>query len=496
MDDNPLESSPASASPGAVARRWLTPAIIGAAFLLQTLNATVVVNALPAMASTFGVATLRLNAAITFYLLAAAVFLPLTGWIADRYGARRVLMASIALFAVSSLACGLAQELDHLLAARVAQGAAGASLMPVGRLILLRTTPKAELVGALAVLTMPAMLGPIIGPVLGGAIVTFAAWRWVFFMNLPIALLGLILVWRYVPEVKERGAGPVDLIGITLIGAGLSALIFGFENLGRDEARPGLVAGLFGGGLAAFALYAWHARRAPNAVIDLNVFRKPTFSASVIGGAFMRVALGANPFLLAMLLQVAFGLSAFTAGLMISLSGIGALLMKVSATPILRRFGFRAVLMVNAVLVGASFMAYALFTPQWPHWAIMAVLGVAGFLWSLQLTALNALAYAEIDQDEMSRAATTASVIQQLVQSVGIGMAATLLHLLMTLRGETQLTAAAIWPAFLIIGLVTMISMVWFVRLPADAGDEMNGRGPGLGGGRRQRLDRGSLGKR
>jgi MFS family permease len=193
VGDNPLHPSPTTEPPGAGAGRWLTPAIIGAAFLLQTLNATVVVNALPAMASTFGVATLRLNAAITFYLLAAAVFLPLTGWIADRFGARLILMASIVLFAVSSLACGLAQELDQLLMARVAQGAAGASLMPVGRLILLRTTPKTELVGALAVVTMPAMLGPIIGPVLGGAIVTFADWRSVFFMNLPIAALGLIL---------------------------------------------------------------------------------------------------------------------------------------------------------------------------------------------------------------------------------------------------------------------------------------------------------------
>jgi predicted MFS family arabinose efflux permease len=288
------------------------------------------------------------------------------------------------------------------------------------------------------------------------------------------------LAFGLLHEPADRGSGPdppVDLIGITLTGAGLAALIFGFENLGRDELRPGPVAGLFSAGIAAFGLYAWHARRAPHAVIDLTVFRKPTFSASVIGGGFMRVALGANPFLLAMLLQVAFGLSAFTAGLMISVSGIGALLMKATATPILRRLGFRTVLMANAVLVAASFMAYALFTPEWPHWSIMAVLGVAGFLWSLQLTALNALAFADIEQDEMSRAATTASMIQQLVQSIGIGMAAALLHLLMNLRGETQLTAAAIWPAFLIVGLVTMISMVWFVRLPANAGDEMNGRG-------------------
>ncbi|WP_082765685.1 MULTISPECIES: MFS transporter [unclassified Phenylobacterium] len=480
--DEPLgEALPEAAAPrdaSTVTRGWLVPAIIGSALLMQTLNATVITNALPAMARAFDVEPLRLNTAITVYMLSAAIFLPLSGWLADRFGARRVFMCSIVLYAAGSVACGFAGDLWQLILFRFLQGAAGATLMPVGRLVLLRTTPKSELVGAMSVVTMPALLGPVVGPVVGGAIVTFADWRWIFFMNLPIAVIGLFLVWRHVPEVREQAPPPVDLPGIILTGLGLAALIFGFENLGRETLAPSAVAGLFALGFASLGLYAWHAGRTPHAVIQLGIFRKPTFNASVIGGGFMRVAMGANPFLLAMLLQVAFGMSAFAAGLMTFISAVGALVMKTTAPPILRRFGFRTVLLVNAVIVGFSFVAYALFRPDWPHWAIMAVLGVGGFFRSLQFTALNGLAYADVESDEMSRAATTASMVQQLVQSIGIGLSASLLHLLMVMAGATRLTADTVAPAFVIVGLVTMISMFWFARLPADAGDEMNGRKP------------------
>lgn len=468
--------SPAADDAGAVTRGWVVPAIIGSALMMQTLNATVITNALPAMARAFDVEPLRLNLAITVYMLSAAIFLPLSGWLADRFGARRVFMCSIVLYAAGSVACGFTQELWQLILARFAQGAAGATLAPVGRLVLLRTTPKTELVGAMSVLTMPALLGPVIGPVIGGAIVTFADWRWIFFINLPVAVTGLYLVWRHVPDVREQGAPQVDIPGILMTGLGLAALIFGFENLGRDALSPLAVAGLFAMGFASLGLYGWHASHTPHAVVQLSIFRKPTFRASVIGGAFMRIAMGANPFLLAMLLQVAFGMSAFAAGLMTFISAVGALVMKTTAPPILRRFGFRRVLLVNAVIVGVSFIAYAFFRPDWPHWAIMIVLAVGGFFRSLQFTSLNGMAFAEIDGDEMSRASTTSSMVQQLVQSIGIGLSASLLHGLMVLQGAKTLTVAVVSPAFIIVGLVTMISMFWFVRLPRDAGDEMNSR--------------------
>ncbi len=470
--DGPIERQDDTAA----TRGWLIPAIIGSAMLMQTMNATVLSNALPTMAVALREDPLRLNLAITMFLLASAVFLPISGWVADKFGAKRVFMIAMVLFALASAACGLAQDLTQLVIARVFQGMAGAMMAPVGRLVLLRTTPKAELIGAMSVMTMPALLGPVIGPVVGGAIVTFADWRWIFFMNLPVAVVGVFLVFRYVPNVKEQQVSPIDVVGILLTGLGLAGLIFGFENLGRNMLPDALVAGLFLGGFAALGLYWRHARGNPHAIIDLSVFRIQTFTASVVGGAFMRIAMGATPFMLAMLLQIGFGMSPFQAGLMTFISAAGALVMKTTAPPILRRFGFRTVLVVNAVIVGVSFMAYGLFTPSTPHWLIMIVLAIGGFFRSLHFTSLNGMAYADIGQDRMSRASTTSSMMQQLVQSIGIGLAASLMHFFMVARGETQLTTGAISPAFVVLGLLTFVSLFFFVPLPKDAGDEMNGR--------------------
>ncbi|WP_293904518.1 MFS transporter [Phenylobacterium sp.] len=459
-------------------RGWVVPAIIGSALLMQTLNATSINNALPAMARALHVEPLRLNLAITMYLLASAVFLPISGWMADRFGARRIFMLAMVMYALSSALCGFAGSLPQLIAARLFQGMAGAMMGPVGRLVLLRTTPKSELVGAMSVVTMPALLGPVVGPVLGGAIVTFVSWRWIFFLNLPIAIVGLFLVRAFVPNVREQEVQPIDWLGMALTGLGLAGLIFGFENLGRDVLPPLAVAGLFAGGLAFLGLYGAHARITPNAVVDLSIFRIPTFQASVLGGSFFRLVPGATPFLLAMLLQVGFGMTAFAAGMMTFISAVGALVMKTTAPPILRRFGFRQVLLVNGVICAATFMVYSLFKPETPHWLIMVALAVGGFFRSLQFTSLNGMAYADIEQSQMSRGTTTAAMAQQFIQSVSIGLAATLLHFLMRWRGETHLTAGSVAPAFAVIGGLTLVSLFWFARLPKDAGDEMNGRLP------------------
>ncbi|MBS0362453.1 MAG: MFS transporter [Proteobacteria bacterium] len=458
-------------------RGWVIPAIIGSALLMQTLNATSINNALPAMAKALHVEPLRLNLAITMYLLASAVFLPISGWMADRFGAKKIFMVAMVGYALSSAACGFANSLPMLVLCRLMQGCAGAMMGPVGRLVLLRTTPKNELVGAMSVVTMPALLGPVVGPVLGGAIVTFVSWRWIFFLNLPIALVGVFLVRAFVPNVKEQDVSPIDWPGIFLTGFGLAGLIFGFENLGRDVIPPLAVAGLFAGGLACLAFYWAHARRNPHAIIDLSIFRIPTFQASVMGGAFFRLVPGATPFLLAMLLQVGFGMSAFAAGLMTFISAVGALVMKTTAPPILRRFGFRTVLIVNGLICAATYMVYAFFRIDTPHWVIMATLAVGGFFRSLQFTSLNGMAYADLEQAQMSRGTTTASMAQQFMQSVSVGLAAALLHFMMKSQGETHLTGATVAPAFAIFGAATLVSMVWFARLPADAGDEMNNRG-------------------
>jgi hypothetical protein len=277
--------------------------------------------------------------------------------------------------------------------------------------------------------------------------------------------------------VKEQAVSPIDWPGIFLTGFGLAGLIFGFENLGRDVMPPLAVAGLFAGGLACLGLYWGHARNNPHAIIDLAIFRIPTYRASVLGGAFFRLVPGATPFLLAMLLQVGFGMSAFAAGLMTFVSAVGALVMKTTAPPILRRFGFRTVLLVNGLICSATFMVYAFFKIDTPHWLIMVALAVGGFFRSLQFTSLNGMAYADLEQAQMSRGTTTASMAQQFMQSVSIGLAATLLHFLMVRRGEAHLTGATVAPAFAVIGAFTLISLIWFARLPRDAGDEMNSRG-------------------
>jgi EmrB/QacA subfamily drug resistance transporter len=452
----------------------LVPAIIGAANLMQTLSATVIANALPAMALTLRQSPVSLNTTITIYLLALAIFLPVSGWAADRFGAKRVFLIAIGLYAVSCAACGFANNLPELLLARFAEGAAGALMGPVGRLVLLRTTPKHDLVRAMSVLTMPSLLGPVIGPPIGGFIVTYISWRWIFFLNLPIAVMGLILVTRYINDIKEEDAGPLDWIGMILTGVGMAAVVFGFENLGRSAMPAFGPYALLGAGLALLGVYAAHARRTPHAILDLKLFRIPTFFASVVGGTFMRMGVGATPFLLALLLQVAFGLSPFQAGMMTFASAAAALVMKTSAPPILAQFGFRNTLSVNAVIVGASFMAYALLTKQTPHWIIYMILLTGGFFRSLQFTALNGLGFADIEQPQMSRASTMSAMGQRLAQSIGIGFAATLLRVF---QGPAKhITVETIAPAFLIIGSVALISGAFFVVMPANAGASLNGR--------------------
>lgn len=455
---------------------WLTPAIAGSAVMVQTLSATVILNGLPVMAAAFGVAPVRMNLAITLYLLAVAVCLPFCGWLADRFGARRVFMGAILLFGIASAIAGFSQTFEQLLLARVLQGAAGSGLLPVARLILLRTTARSDLVGALSILAMPALLGPVIGPVLGGAIITFADWRWMFFMDLPVSALGLALVWRYVPEVAEVARRPIDALGAALVGVGLAALILAFEALGRDHPSAWIVIAFALGGAVVFGLFLWHARRAPHPIIDLSIFRLQSYSASVLGGGFQRIAHAAHPFLLVMLLQIGLGHSPFAAGMMIAVAGAAAVLMKSATPPLLRRYGFRNVLVVNGVLVALTIAATALFTAQWPTWAILAILGISGFFRSLEFTAMNALGYAEIDADQMGAATTTISISQQLTQSVGVAMAATLLHLSMSARGAAVVDAKSVAPVLIVVAIISLGSLAWFATLPKSVGHDLHSR--------------------
>jgi EmrB/QacA subfamily drug resistance transporter len=454
--------------------RYLVPLIVACGLFMENMDATVIATALPAIAQSFGEDPLRLSLAITTYLLSLGVFLPLSGWLADRFGARSVFASAIAVFTAGSIACALSASLPQLVLARALQGLGGAMMVPVGRLVVLRSIPKAELVTAMAYLTIPALLGPVIGPPLGGFIATYYTWHWIFLINLPIGALGLVLTFLFIPNLKEPHRDPLDLRGFALAGPGLAATMLGFENIGRGVLPGGVVAALIVSGVALLLLYVRRARGVAAPVLDLSLFRLPTFRASVAGGFAFRAGIGALPFLLPLLLQRGFGLTPFASGMTTCAAAAGALLMKLTAAPILRLVGFRQVLVVNTVVCSIFMAVCALFRPTTPHALIVMTLLVGGFFRSLQFTSLNTLAYADIGTSVMSRATTLASVGQQLSLTFGVGLGALMLHATLTLRGGT-LGADDFWPAFVGIGLVSLLALVFIVPLPRDAGSELAG---------------------
>src|SRR5476649_1243281 len=332
-------SSPAAILPPHADRPPLVlPLIVACALFMENLDSTVVATALPAIARSLGQSPLTLNVAMTCYLLSLAVFIPASGWLADRFGARDVFAAAIAVFTISSLLCGIAQNLPEMIAARVLQGLGGAMMTPVGRLVLLRTVPKHQLVQALSYVTIPALVGPAIGPLVGGFIATYSSWRWIFYINLPIGILGIVLALRLIPNVRQPNTGPADIRGLLLSGFGLGAMAIGLDNVGR-WALPGSVE------IATIAVsmgYLWffarHARRSPNPAIDLTLLELPTFRASILGGGLFRISIGGIPFLLPLMFQISFGLTPFQSGSLTFAAALGALFMKVVAPPIVRRF--------------------------------------------------------------------------------------------------------------------------------------------------------------
>lgn len=454
----------------------LIPYVVACALFMENLDSTVLATALPEIARSLGESPLHLNLAITSYLLSLAIFIPVSGWIADRFGARRVFCAAIVVFTASSVSCGFADSFWGLVLSRVAQGLGGAMMVPVGRLVLLRSVAKSELVGALALVTIPALIGPIVGPPLGGFITTYLSWRWIFWINVPIGVVGIALALILVPNVREERPPPFDWRGFALVGAGLAGMMMGFESVGRDLLPAPAVAALIAGGAAALLLYVRHARRRMHPVLDLALLGIGTFRAAVLGGFLFRVGVGAIPFLLPLLLQVGFGMNPLQSGLLTFAAAVGALTMKLTAKRILRRFGFRTVLVVNAAISAASIAACALFEAATPAAVILAVLLIGGFFRSLEFTSINALAYSDVPRARMSRATSFASVGQQLSLSIGVGLGALILHAVVTLRGGAAATAADFAPAFLIVGLVSASAALVFRRLPPDAGAEVSGR--------------------
>ncbi len=462
-------------SPRVIPAGKLIPLIVACGLFMENLDSTVLSTSLPAIAASLHQDPIALKLALTSYLLSLAVFVPISGWVADKYGARTVFMAAIAVFTGGSMLCGTSGGLPEFVAFRVVQGLGGAMMVPVGRLVILRSVPKSELISSLAWLTIPALIGPVIGPPLGGFITTYFNWRWIFYVNAPIGALGLVLAWRFISNIKEEEAPPLDKVGFVLSGLGLSALVFGLAVLGEDAGALSTGFSLAAAGIALCAVYVWHARRTENAVIDLRLLRIPTFRASVTGALFFRIGVGAMPFLLPLMLQLSFGLSPFQSGSITFAAAAGALLMKATAAPIIRRFGFRTVLIVNAAISSAFLAVTGFFTAAVPHAVIVTALLAGGFFRSLEFTAINALAYADIEPADMSRATSFASVAQQVALSLGVALGALILQAARAAHGEAKIMQDDFAIAFFIVAAISALSVFSFTRLPAGAGEEMAG---------------------
>ena len=459
-------------------RSFLVPLIVACALFMENLDSTVIATSLPAIARSFGEDPLRLNLAITSYLLSLGIFIPLSGWMADRFGARTIFCSAIAVFTLGSVACSAVNGLPEMVGARIVQGVGGAMMVPVGRLVILRTVPKSDLVNAMAWLTVPALLGPVLGPPVGGFIATYGSWRWIFLINIPIGILGIALALTFIENTKEARTERFDTYGFVIVSLGVAATMFGFENVGRGILPTPLILTLLVGGGILLALYYRHTRITASPIIDLTMLRVQTFGASIMGGFLFRMGIGALPFLTPMMLQLGFGLTPFASGMITFAGAAGAITMKFTAGPIIRRFGYRPVLLTNTFICAFFMTLYGFFTPQTPHLLIIAILLVGGFFRSLQFTSLNTIAFSDIPVPVMSRATTLSAVAQQLSLSFGVGIGALLLHMTLVMSGGSHLTAQDFSPAFFVIAAISLGSLLFFWPLPADAGNAVSGRLP------------------
>lgn len=455
----------------------ILPLVIAAALFMEQMDSTIIATSLPDIAADLGVSPIALKLAFTTYLLGLTVFLPVSGWAADRFGAKTVFRTAIVVFTAGSVACGFAESLHWLVAARGLQGVGGALMVPVGRIILLRSVEKSELLDAIAWLTIPALIGPVIGPPVGGYITTAYDWRWIFWMNLPFGVIAFALASWLMPNVKAAVPPPLDVRGFLLAGGGLTLAVFGLTVVGREMFSGAQVAMMITAGLILLVAYVVHARTSAAPILDLRLMRIATFRHSVTGGNLFRIAVGAAPFILPLMLQVGFGFSAFASGMITFASALGAVLMKFTVARMVRHFGYRNLLIVNGLACCAMFAAKGLFTAQTPYWVMFGLLLVAGFMRSLQFSALNTLAYADVERAEVAKANTLYTVLQQLFLALGVASAAFLLDFRLWWSGRSVLVAADFSFVLMVVAAVSAFAVVFYMRLQPDAGSSISGRG-------------------
>ena len=467
-------TTPSSASAREPRLRVLIPLVIGCAFFMEGLDSTMIAVAIPDMAKSLGEHPLRLNLVITSYLLSLAVFIPLSGWIADRLGARVVFCAAIAIFAAGSALCGLSTSLPMMLLMRVVQGFGGAMMTPVGRLILLRSFPRSGLVSAMNWMTIPAMIGPTVGPIVGGFLTTYFSWHAIFFLNLPIGVIGVVLALYLIDNFRAPAPTPLDLRGFVIAGVGLGFLEFAIENLGRPIVPTGLGALFFPAAFTILALYVRHARQCEDPILDLRLLRIRTFRIGTVTGSFCRMGLDATPFLLPLLFQVGFGLSPLHSGLLTFSSSLGAMLVRTVSGMFLRTFGFRRLLAGNGCLAAAVTAVCGLLRVDTPVWVIVVLLLLSGCARSIQYLALNTVSYADVPAPLLSKSTSFSGVAQQLARGFGVAVGAALLAVI---AGSAQVTVGDFALAFYLIALLPFLSAFGFLRLSPVDGAEVSGHG-------------------
>ncbi len=465
-------SDTAAAAP---ARRAIVVAlIVGGAFFLEGLDSTMIAVSIPAMAKSLNETPLRLNLVIATYLLSLAVFIPVSGWIADRLGARAVFCSAIAIFSIGSALCGIAPSLWALLAMRVIQGFGGAMMTPVGRLILLRSFPRSDLVSAMNWMTIPAMIGPTAGPIVGGFVTAALSWRAIFFLNLPIGLAGLLLALKLFENFRAPSPVRFDLRGFVICGLGLALLELAIENLGRPLFPSALGMAFFPAALAILALYVSHTRSCADPVLDLTLLRIRTFRIGTLTGGLCRIGLDAVPFMLPLLFQVGFGLGPLQSGLLTFSSSVGAMAVRTLAGPLLRLFGFRRLLAGTALIAAGVTAACGLLHSDTPVWLTVLLVLVSGCVRSVQYLALNTVSYADMPAPLLSKGTSVAGVAQQVARGFGVAVAAALLAVI---AGSAKLTVADFRLAFFLVGLVPLAAAFGFLRLSPSDGAAVSGHG-------------------
>ncbi|MCL2656709.1 MAG: multidrug transporter subunit MdtD [Betaproteobacteria bacterium] len=442
--------------------QWL----VAVGFFMQTLDGTIVNTALPAMAHDLAVSPFRMEAVVIAYMLTVALLMPASGWLADRYGTRRIFMTAIVLFTLGSLACAESHTLTQLTASRVLQGIGGAMLVPVGRLAILRGFPRSELLSALSFVIMPALVGPLIGPTLGGWLTDIASWHWIFLINLPVGVLGLLLTGRYMPAFTGERI-PFDWIGFGLFGVGIAVFSLSIEGVGELGFSPARALLLAVFGLGCLAAYWLHAMRTAVPLFNPRLFHTNSFSVGIIGNLFARLSIGGIPFLMPQLLQVGLGISATNSGLMLVPVAIASILSKPLIEPAVQRFGYRRMLTVNTALVGCSIMGLATIGPNTPLWLILFQLFVMGGINGMQFSLMNTLTLKDLNHTDASAGNSLLSVIQQLSMSLGVGTAAMLLSAFLTTvdRSGADGDAAVFHPTYFFLGLLALVATTIFLQL-------------------------------